>query len=270
MQSSTQQPIAVERPVWRHLLFGLLLIAFVLPYWLDTWWKFIPSSVLMVSLMRALSPAQYRPWLGLRLSGRALAMTVGLLLAFHLLARVVILQSVESQQVLYMQDWHPLGWRFTHLFQALNEEMLFRGLLLGAWMRSWNRPGTISVLTAIVFSLAHLAFYALNNGEVLAMSVLATLFAFGLASNWLYIRFGHIGFSYALHAGWNTVRFTAIYVPFARNDVFSEAKTFNLIEGSGPVLALALGVLGVSAACLYRRPRQTASATNPPEGQPVS
>jgi membrane protease YdiL (CAAX protease family) len=257
MQSSTQQPIAVERPFWRHALLGLLLIAFALPYWLDSWWKFIPSSVLIVASMRALSPAQYRSWLGLRLSGRALAMTAGLLIAFHLLARLVIVQSVESQQVLYMQDWHPLGWRFTHLFQALNEEMLFRGLLLGAWMRSWNRPGTVSVVTAAVFSLAHLAFYALNSGVVLSPSALATLFAFGLAANWLFMRFGHIGYAYALHAGWNTVRFTAIYVPFARNDVLSEAQTFNLIEGSGPVLVLGLLVLAISAYFLHQKQRQT-------------
>jgi hypothetical protein len=69
------------------------------------------------------------------------------------------------------------------------------------------------------------------------------------------MRYGHIGFSYALHAGWNTVRFTADYFPMNGQAAIPEATTFNLIEGSAPVLALGLGVLALSAACLYRQQR---------------
>jgi membrane protease YdiL (CAAX protease family) len=255
MLNRLRQPLAGPHPARSSLLIGLLLIAFLLPYGLEAWWKFIPASVLIIWLMRALHPERYRSLLGIAMPLRAVAITLGLLAAVHLLSRLTIHEAAQAQHILYVPDGYPLGWRFTHLFQALNEEMFFRALLLGGLLRAWQRPAIVSILTAAGFSLAHLAFYRLSDGTVLTGAVLTTLFAFGLASNWLFMRYGHIGFSYALHAGWNTVRFTADYFPMNGQAAIPEATTFNLIEGSAPVLALGLGVLALSAACLYRQQR---------------
>ena len=68
---------------------------------------------------------------------------------------------------------------------------------------------------------------------------IATLLAFSLATNLLFLKFGHIGYSFAIHAGWNLTRFGGAYE--RAGVALTETDTIALIEGS--LLALGASAL---------------------------
>ena len=58
-----------------------------------------------------------------------------------------------------------------------------------------------------------------------------------LLGNKLYFTYGHIGYSYALHAGWNFTKFGGAYVD--QGGIFvREVEAFKAIEGSDMTLVI--------------------------------
>jgi membrane protease YdiL (CAAX protease family) len=107
---------------------------------------------------------------------------------------------------------------------ALLEEWLFRGILLGLWMR-FSKPLAACVGTSLFFAFVH--FLSLPKGEVLSdpasgwagyellgkiglhlmdpviiITDFLALFAIGMILAWSRIRTGALWFSIGLHAGW--------------------------------------------------------------------
>jgi hypothetical protein len=142
------------------------------------------------------------------------------------------------------------------LFQAFNEEILFRALLIGFTIQYVHSAPIISLGLAAVFSAAHFLLYRFSNPMHLALSInaLATLFLAGVAMNNLYLTFRHIGFSWALHAGWNVVWLPATFYDAATSEPLYEPQVFNRVLGSSTIVAIAGAMAALSFVFLLRRP----------------
>jgi hypothetical protein len=81
--------------------------------------------------------------------------------------------------------------------------------------------------------------YRFTNPMHLALSfaALATLFCAGAAMNNLYLAFRHIGFSWALHAGWNVVWLPAAFYDAATHAPLFEPQIFERVLGAPMVVA---------------------------------
>ena len=65
----------------------------------------------------------------------------------------------------------------------------------------------------------------------LSIPALATLFLAGVAMNNVYLTFRHIGFSWALHAGWNVVWLPAVIYDVGTNRQLHEPQVFDRVLG---------------------------------------
>ncbi len=87
------------------------------------------------------------------------------------------------------------------------EEAFFRGVALGAWLRSVD-PWTAIIRSSALFVLAHVLFLGGDNaGEAIAMAFVAAAVRLpvALALGWLYVRTGTIWASIGLHMAFNAV-----------------------------------------------------------------
>jgi membrane protease YdiL (CAAX protease family) len=130
------------------------------------------------------------------------------------------------------------------LSQVLHQEIVLRGLLLGALARWFPSPAALAVLVAVIFAGVHPLLYWWSFDLVLPVTSIATLLGFGLATNILFIRSGHIAFSFAAHAAWNLVRFGDAYI--VDGEFISEAQTFAVFEASWQALGTAAVFLAIS------------------------
>jgi membrane protease YdiL (CAAX protease family) len=146
----------------------------------------------------------------------------------------LLAQAFVEQIAIETHGWRPAF----SLSQVFHQEIVLRGLLLGALIR-WRYSS--AVLVAILFASLHPLFYWWAFDLLLPPTSVATLFVFGLATNLLFVRTGHIAFSFAVHAAWNLARFHAEYM--VRGQYLSEAQTFAIYEGSGYALGAAVALL---------------------------
>lgn len=122
------------------------------------------------------------------------------------------------------------------LSQVLHQEIVMRAILLGA-LCAWFKSSTVlAAVAAAFFAATHPLLFWWIEGVMLPPFAVMTLFAFGLATNLLFLRAGHIAFSFSAHAAWNLARFGTGYLVLDLG-LISEAESFVAIEGSG----LALG-----------------------------
>ena len=119
----------------------------------------------------------------------------------------------------------------------------------------------ISLGLALVFPAAHFLLYRFSNPMHLALSLpaLATLFFAGVAMNNLYLAFRHIGFSWALHAGWNVVWLPATFYDAASHARLAEPQIFDRVLGSPIMVATACAMAVLTFVFLARRPRAAAA-----------
>jgi hypothetical protein len=89
----------------------------------------------------------------------------------------------------------------------------------------------------------------------LSTATLATLSFAGVAMNNLYLAFRHIGFSWALHAGWNVVWLPATFYDAVTNERLHEPQIFDRVLGSPIMVAMACAMAVLSFVLLARRPR---------------
>jgi membrane protease YdiL (CAAX protease family) len=146
----------------------------------------------------------------------------------------------------------------------LVEEWLFRGLLLGLWLR-FARPATACLGTALVFAFLH--FLEPPDGSVIRdpaqplagfellgkillhftdplffITDFATLCAVGLILAWARLRTGGLWFSIGLHAGWVAAlkAFNLFYTRVAEHAFRPWGVGDSLRSGVFPLLVLAL------------------------------
>jgi membrane protease YdiL (CAAX protease family) len=149
----------------------------------------------------------------------------------------------------------------------LVEEWLFRGLLLGLWLR-FAKPWNAALGTSLVFAVLHFlkppdGFEIAAPGHPLAgfellgkillhfthpeffVTEFATLFAVGLILAWARLRTGALWFSIGLHAGWVLAfkSFNLLYRAVEPHGLRPWGIGENLQSGLLPLLTLALTAL---------------------------
>jgi hypothetical protein len=127
--------------------------------------------------------------------------------------------------------------------------------LLGFFIQYVRSASALSLGTAFLFAAAHFLLYRFSNPMHLALPVasLATLFFAGVAMNNLYLAFRHVGFSWALHAGWNVVWLPAAFFDAVTHERLNEPQIFSRVLGAPTLVAAACVIAVLSFALLPQR-----------------
>jgi membrane protease YdiL (CAAX protease family) len=252
--------------------FYLLILAFFLwPYlgaplytgYLPVSWRFALAFLVLIALAKRQWPQNWLHKLGLRISLRqiiyCLVALIISLLGFYFIVRTQLQAGgffqpfSSSGKYLGNENIYVFSWIVNRIFQPLNEEIVLRALLLGLLANLCSHKMTLSISTALIFAALHQAMYALSPFGLLTplnMEALITLFCFSWAANALYFATGHIGFGVVLHVAWNVWRF---FGPIYQNGLeLNEAQTFNILEGSIPVMVLVSLMCGLCVLALWR------------------
>lgn len=235
-------------------LGALLVIAFLVPYNLDTWWKFFAASAAMLVIGRWLWREGTLRVLGLAIPKRELVISGILTVLFAILVRVLVLNVCTANHIVFDTSMYHWGWKVNPIAQVLNEEIVFRALLLAGLVRFFRNPMLAATLSAVAFAAAHWVLYSTMNGISLPATTLTTLFAFGMASSLLFLRFGHIGYSCALHLGWNLTKLEGTFINESVQPPhwLHEGEGFVLIEGAPSITALSLVLFAICLWLWYR------------------
>ena len=242
----------------RARLTALLVVAALMPWPLllgqNNWWAFILATAAIVAALRLVLGPEWTSIAGLKL---ALAHVVIAVVAFAAIAAgsALLLHQVYAAAGL-RANAPGLESQIGFLFQAFNEEIFFRALMIGFVLQYARSALAISLGLAFLFATAHFLMYRFTNPMHLALSLpaLATLLLAGVAMNNLYLAFRHIGFSWALHAGWNVVWLPAAIYDAATGKQLYEPQIFDRVLGSPTMVAAAFAVAALSFGFLARRP----------------
>ncbi len=233
--------MTIENRLMRSLVWALFFTAFVTPYMsLTQWWKFAPATLVMLLCQAALHPSDWYQRLGLAISQRTLwraaALLLGVAVATHFGVHHI---ATHTGGVLVGSAWGP--YRLLPFCQVLNEEMLFRALLLGTCARRGCKPAYVSWLAAASFAFAHVAIYRWGIAHTwLLPQTIAVLLCFALVTNAMYLRTGNIAYPVAVHLGWNFTRFGAFWQFPDTPWQTAEACGFNTFEAHPSVVCVAL------------------------------
>lgn len=242
-----------------RLFAGLAIPIFILPYLSLAFgaYRFLVATALICLCAAACYGPSWVKVMGLHMRFKQVVFCA-ITFAVALPCFYWLIQHAITQAGGHYSPYDPAGFAhyyglFPHfsllvqrLTQPLNEEIVLRALLLGLTAQVFSNRALLSISAALVFSSAHFVLYYFGALAIpLDIAALATLFFFSLAANALYLSFGHIGFGLALHVAWNWWRFSGdIWVG---KTLINEASSFNLIEGSWPVLLI---VAALSLMCL--------------------
>ena len=244
-------------------LSALLVVAALMPWPLlithDNWWAFVLVTVAIVAALRLLLGRQWANYAGLNLPPRHVLIVVA---AFAVVATgSEMLLPIVYKAAGLKANAPTVEEQAGFVFQAFNEEIFFRALMVGFLIRYVRSAFMISLGLAFLFAAAHFLLYRFSNPMHLALSMasLATLFFAGVAMNNLYLAFRHIGFSWALHAGWNVVWLPAAIYDVATNERLHEPQVFDRVLGSPAIVAMACAMAVLSFVLLARRPLTSAA-----------
>jgi membrane protease YdiL (CAAX protease family) len=238
---------------------ALLIVAALMPWPLaiphDNWWAFVLVTAAIVTALRLLLGPQWTNYAGLKLPPAHVLIVVA---AFAMVATAseVLLPIVYKASGL-KANAPAIEEQIGFLFQAFNEEIFFRALMIGFFIQYVRSALIISLGLAFLFAAAHFLLYRLGTLHMaLSMAALATLFFAGVAWNNLYLAFRHIGFSWALHAGWNVVWLPAAFFDAATNERLDEPQVFDRVLGSPIVVAMACAMAVLSFVLFSRALRR--------------
>ena len=241
----------------KQQLIALLVVAALMPWPLlitqDHWWAFVLVTAAIVAALRLLLGRQWPSYAGLKLPPT------------HALLAIVAFAAIATGSTMLLHHVYEAdGLRANapiikdqigFLFQAFNEEIFFRALMIGLLIQCVPSAPVISLGLAFLFAAAHFLLYRFSNPIHLALSMasLATLFFAGVAMNNLYLTFRHIGFSWALHSGWNVVWLPATIYDATTNQRLYEPQIFDRVLGSPTIVATACAMAVLSFVILARR-----------------
>jgi uncharacterized protein len=237
------EPLMVKHIVFTTLIFLSFYIGYGIFY--SAWWQFIPSTFFILLLTKQLYPQQWKKYLGLVGSLKDLILAVLIGTIFGVVSYYVIKNCLPGNYILGRENfWKYLSF-ITNLFQTLNEEMLFRALLLNSLLYVGFGKWKTVLVPALMFSLLHWFFYMFNYSldvrGALNLSSLITIFLFSFSMGLIFIKTKSIFIPWALHYGWNFNRFSMGVVELGNpGERIPEYLSFNLIEGSGVVVVLCI------------------------------
>jgi hypothetical protein len=226
----------------------------------DNWWAFVLVTAAIMAALRLLLGRQWTDYAGLKLPPTHVLIVVA---AFVVVATgSEILLPIVYKAAGLKVNAPTIEEQTGFVFQAFNEEIFFRALMIGFVIQYMRSALMISLGLAFLFAAAHFLLYRFGTLHMaLSMASLATLFFAGVAWNNLYLTFRHIGFSWALHAGWNVVWLPATFYDASTNERLYEPQVFDRVLGSPAIVAMACATAVLSFVLLARRP--PTSAANP-------
>ncbi len=242
-QKSTQR-------VW---IFCFLFAAFLIPYFLTSWWRYIPTTFLIFFSIHYLWPKEANAFLGWK-GGVTLWVPAFFLFATTLVFSRVLITSIAGHHGWVLQPTSDLLRPLFPFFQTLNEELVFRALLLNTLLARRYPKQWASLATAAIFVLAHVVLYPLSQGGPLSVMAIATLFFLALSGNELFLWTGSIALPWAIHAGWNLSQYGwGKWVGGAGVPVI-EATSFNVFVGDTRTCLAAIILASLAfAANRYRK-----------------
>jgi len=240
---STPRTVPDDRAArWWSLFLVLALLPWPLLFSEHHWWAFIVDTAAIMGVLRLVHGPHWTSYAGLKMPPVHVLLTVA---AFGLvvIATAFLLPHIYASGGL-RADSPALGHQLGLLFQSLNEEILFRALLIGLLLQYTGSRVLISMMLACIFAAAHFLLYRYSNPLHVPLSpiALSTLFLAGVAMNNLYLAFRHVGFSWAFHAGWNVVWLSPPMYDTLTNAPLYEPQVFNRVLGA-PVMAAVAGAV---------------------------
>lgn len=227
------------------LLLGIGTVSYAAPFFwgFGMWWRVLPSTVVLLGVGALLYGRESARMFGLRLTRGDLLSSFLLLAVMLPIAHLLLFATIEIEPISAFRDSGPRSW-FHQVLQVFNDEIVLRGALVTLLLRAFPKPRTIAFGTALVFAVSHHLVYGLGGISV-GVPALITLFSTGVVLNALFLWSGHIGYGFAIHFAWNFWRFagTRFYLDGVR---LPEGETFNYLEGSPMIVAIALAGLLVA------------------------
>lgn len=244
-------------------LFALLAVAALMPWPLlipqDHWWAFILVTAAIMAVLRLVLGRQWAKHAGLELPPAHVfwAVAAFALVAIGSEALVPVVYKAAGLKATAPAIPDQIGF----VFQAFNEEIFFRALMIGFLIRYVRSIPLLSLGLALVFVAPHFLMYRFTNPMhfTLSIAALATLFFAGVAMNNLYLAFRHIGFSWALHAGWNVVWLPAAFYDASTHARLHEPQIFDRVLGAPAIVAMTCAMAALSFVLLARRPLRSAA-----------
>ncbi len=240
---------------------------FPLPYVFRNWWRYIPETLLLLVTLRAVFGTEWRERMGLSRDGVASAVVFLLVTTLSLLLVPRLTDAYGFRPIDGSRYFlRPLF----SLFHAFNEELVFRALPLLAFPWARLHRWKASIAAALVFSLAHAAFYPMALGGPVGPLTLASLFLLGLGLNAWCVARGSIAIPWAIHAGANIALFGMADYTDALGHTVSPARFFDSML-SHPAMFATTALLAISgAAAIYSsRRRGNTIAAKPEKAAPV-
>lgn len=241
------------KPLWIALLIFSVLAFNYSPQ--IAWWRSSLATACVVTFGWCAWRKEFFSYSGLRITLREslASIAVGVIVtagSFFAIRQICVSENV-SMHAPSAFDWYH------HLFQTLNEEIVFGALPIFALRKSFlkAKPWLISLLLAVAFSAGHLVFYTWfsREKEGLEFAALEGLVLVGVIRNNLILRFDHIGYSWALHFGFIVALLGAPKIWKTGNTIVTETASFNLILGSPIVLLFLLILVSTNSYCLIKR-----------------
>lgn len=233
-----RQTAAWKRPLLIVAGTAVGIAAYLFPYvfMLGEWWRWLPSTLVILIVGAAFHGSSTARFFGLRMSVRATAATAGLFLMLLPICAYVLL-DVLNDPPLHIQAYTYRPKYVGQFFQVFNDEIVLRAAVITMLLQWIRYPLAVSLVLAAFFAMGHYLLYSFHGSEI-GWEALTTLFLFGAIANLLFIRFGHIGYSLAAHYAWNFYRFNSSY--FVSGYEIPQGETFNYVEGNGWVAVIAL------------------------------
>jgi hypothetical protein len=237
-----RKPLDTRATVYASLIFLFLAMGYGTDELFGPW-KFAVSTALIFFLTRMFYPKDYGALLGLRgirwfhIPGFLILMVFFFGLSYwiiqnHLAKSGLTLKYMSREDLICPP------------FQTLNEEWVFRSLLLRLFS-----PGSC-LLPAGIFAWFHDIFYRFNylpeNQGQLSWLALGTLFCFGYTLNLIWHKTHNILWVWGIHLGWNLNQFGFRIVSLLTEKTvhLKEWEVFNLLAGSP-------GIFLLSFVCLF-------------------
>jgi hypothetical protein len=233
--------------VLTHLLFSYNAF--------NGWWYSLTGTFLIILLARRCWSEDYLEWIGLKISLKAIIKSL-ILLIFVIFSSYILISLIAENPGVSIKISALLI--FIHIIgYTLNEEILLGAILLKYIQKRFVhlKKFLTSVLVALVFSVLHYVFYRwifLDKG-ILSIATLVSLFAIGIIRNNLILSTGHIGYSWALHAGWVFIMFGFVHIEKLTGTYMNEPCRFNLYLGSSYTTTILLIVAFVSLGLMVRK-----------------
>ncbi|MBJ7283908.1 MAG: CPBP family intramembrane metalloprotease [Akkermansiaceae bacterium] len=213
------------------------------------------------------------------------AIAGGILLGLGMILEVLGAYAIQSKHANFINLLSRI--LMPAVVVSLLEEWIFRGLLLGFWLR-YTRPVTACIATSFVFAFVH--FLAPPAGQFIAnpaaptagfkllgkillhftdptffVTDFATLFVIGMILAWARLRTGALWFSIGLHAGWIAAfkGFSMLHSVVPNHPLRPWGVGESLRSGLLPMLALVVTAVVCHIAMNFIKPVSAVSRASP-------